>query len=78
MPQNDAISVSEFKQRCLELIQPEKLRRQPLRISRRGKIVAIVSAPIDNDFENKPLKGSVKILKPGWETVNFVDDWNLS
>jgi hypothetical protein len=75
MKASRSISVSEFKQRCLELMDTDTLRKQPLAVSRRGKVVAIVSAP--DETASPLLEGSVKILKKDWETTGFTTDWQL-
>lgn len=70
------LSVSEFKQKCLRLLTNETLKESSLSISRRGKIVAIVSSPSSSN-EETTLKGSVQFLKKDWESAKFTDEWVL-
>ena len=58
------ISISEFKAKCLGLIEQVQKTRQPLRITRHGKPVAEV-IPAGPDRKRKflgDMKGSVQIL----------------
>lgn len=76
MKHGKTLSVSAFKQQCLELLNDQKLREQPITVSRRGKPVAVISAP-DMPQASASLIGSVRFLKPQWESANFADDWLL-
>jgi prevent-host-death family protein len=56
------ISVTEFKQRCLEIIRSVELTGKPVTLTRRGKAVARLQAP----FRNAAVAG----LKP-WEQLRL-------
>lgn len=53
------ISVSEFKQRCLEIIRQVEKSGQPVAITRRGRVVARLQPP---------LRAGAQDLKP-WEQL---------
>jgi len=54
------ISVTEFKQRCLEIIRRVEKTGRPVAITRRGRIVARLQPP--------PSTGAIAGLKP-WEQL---------
>jgi len=70
------LPVSAFKQQCLKLLDDQKLKEQPLAVSRRGKVVALVTAPESAEMIQS-FKGSIKFLKKGWESADFSADWRL-
>jgi prevent-host-death family protein len=43
------ISVTEFKQRCLEIIREVEASGKPVAITRRGKVVARLQPPLRDD-----------------------------
>ena len=74
------LSVSDFKQRCLELLDSESLSIEPLALTRHNKVVAIVTEP-SSFFSESPLRGSVKYsLADGesLESIQFADQWSLA
>lgn len=54
------ISVTEFRHRCLEIIRRVEKTRQPVTLTRRGKAVARLQAPIPRASDTR--------LKP-WEQL---------
>ena len=54
------VSASEFKSRCLALLEEVRRTRRPLLVTRHGKPVAEISphVPVKSEGEN-PLKGSI-------------------
>lgn len=68
------ISVTEFKHRCLEIVRDVERTGRPVRISRRGKIVARLepSAETKAEVALKPwerLRGSARCLFDAGESV---------
>lgn len=54
------VTATEFKSRCLALIDEVNRTRHPLRITRHGKPVAeIVPPSAGADHDSNPLKGSI-------------------
>ena len=71
------ISISEFKAKCLGLIEQVHKTRQPLRITRHGRPVAEV-VPAGPDRKRKflgDMKGTVKILGDIVSPVIDVDEF---
>ncbi len=68
------INITEFKQRCLELLQPERLKIAPLEVTRHGRVVALVHA---TQSKNKiKLKNSVKYLSGDIAEITFEKEWS--
>jgi prevent-host-death family protein len=73
------ISVSEFKTRCTQIIRDVADHNQTIEITRRGKIVAIVTPPKSSDKIDPGdflgcLKGTVAYATD-WEQPLGEDDW---
>jgi prevent-host-death family protein len=73
------ISVSEFKTRCTQIIRDVADHKQTIEITKRGKIVAIVTPPaspkkIDPEEFLGCLQGTVTYA-PDWEQPLGEDDW---
>lgn len=73
------VAISEFKAKCLSLIDEVQKTRQPLRITRRGKAVAEVIAPTT---ENTGLvlgrmKDRGKILGDIIAPASDPDEWEV-
>jgi len=71
------VSISEFKAKCLGLIEQVHKTRQPLRITRHGRPVAEV-VPAGPDRKRKflgDMKGTVKILGDIVSPVIDVDEF---
>ena len=60
------IAVSEFKARCTEILRTLK---EPLQITNRGRVVAVVSPPQPDDPHN-PIVGCLQ------GTVTYSSDWD--
>ena len=69
------IGISEFKAKCLSLLDEVNKTKKPIRILRRGKPVAEVVPPTPAPKRRKlgKLAGTVKILG---DIVSPVIDWN--
>ena len=70
-----SVNISDFKEHCLELLNAESIAKEPILVLRRGKAVALVSAP--DRTSGTSLRGSVVFKKPGIESVNFADEWPI-
>ena len=74
------ISVSEFKTKCAKFIRDVANRNQPIEITKRGKIVEIVTPPaspekIDPHEFLGCLHGTVTYA-PDWDQHLGEDDWD--
>lgn len=61
------IAISEFKAKCLALIEEVNKTKKPLRITRHGKVVAEVVAP-------SPERKSREFLGSGSHTFDILDE----
>jgi prevent-host-death family protein len=61
------ISISEFKAKCLALIEEVSKTKKPLRITRHGKVVAEIVAP-------SPKPKGRKFLGSGADTFDILDN----
>ena len=74
------VSISEFKAKCLELLERVRKTKQPIRITRRGKPVAEIR-PVTEVMDRKKWFGSMKntleitgdIVSP----ANDEDEWEV-
>jgi prevent-host-death family protein len=72
------VPISEFKAKCLALLEQVRKTRQPLRITRHGKPVAEVvppSATMDRAKWIGSMKGTIKIKGDIISPANEPDDW---
>jgi prevent-host-death family protein len=75
----DEIAISEFKAKCLSLLQQVSKTKQPIRITRFGKPVADVVPPAETQVDRNAWigsgKGTAKILGDIVSPANAPDDW---
>jgi prevent-host-death family protein len=73
------IAISEFKAKCLALLDEVQKTRQPIRVSRRGRPIAEVGppSPIDNRDWIGSMKGKSKILGDIISPASELDDWEV-
>ncbi len=73
------IAISEFKAKCLSLLQQVSKTKQPIRITRFGKPVADVVPPaglqVDRNAWIGSGKGTAKIVGDVVSPANAPDDW---
>jgi len=73
------ISISEFKAKCLSLLQQVSKTKQAIRVTRFGKPVADVVPPADVQVDRKAWigsgKGTAKILGDIISPANDPKDW---
>ncbi len=73
------IAISEFKAKCLSLLQQVSKTKQPIRITRFGKPVADVVPPaglqVDRNAWIGSGKGTAKIVGDVVSSANAPDDW---
>ena len=73
------IAISEFKAKCLSLLQQVAKTKQPIRITRFGKAVADVVPPVGGDVDRHAWigsgKGTARILGDIISPANGPDDW---
>ena len=76
----EEVSISEFKAKCLALLEQVRKTRQPLRITRHGKPVAEVVPPspvVDRSAWIGSMKGRMKILGDIISPANDENDWEV-
>jgi prevent-host-death family protein len=73
------IAISEFKAKCLALLDEVQKTRQPIRVTRRGRPIAEVGppSPIDNRDWIGSMKGTSKILGDIISPASDLDDWEV-
>jgi prevent-host-death family protein len=73
------VAISEFKAKCLALLDEVQKTRQPIRITRRGRPVADVNppAPTDNRDWIGSMKGKMEILGDIIAPASDPDDWEV-
>jgi prevent-host-death family protein len=71
------VAISEFKAKCLALLDQVQKTRQPILVTRRGKPVAEVSAPKPIESRNwiGSMKGKSKILGDIISPASDESDW---
>ncbi len=73
------VAISEFKAKCLSLIDQVDKTKQPLRIMRRGKVVAELFPPspeIDGNWLGS-MKGRMEILGDIVSPAAEPDEWEV-
>lgn len=76
----EEVAISEFKAKCLALLERVRKTKQPIRITRHGKPVAEVvplSPVVDREAWLESMKGSVKILGDIISPANDEDEWEV-
>jgi prevent-host-death family protein len=73
------VAISEFKAKCLALLDEVQKTKQPLRITRRGKPVAEVTPPTPVNPANwmGSMKGTGKILGDIVSPASNSEDWEV-
>jgi prevent-host-death family protein len=73
------VAISEFKAKCLALLDEVQKTRQPIRITRRGRPVAEVNppAPTENRDWIGSMKGKMEILGDIIAPASDPDDWEV-
>jgi prevent-host-death family protein len=74
----EEIAISEFKAKCLAILEEVRKTRKPIRITRHGKPVADVVPPavvVDRDAWIGSMKDSVKILGDIISPASDPDEW---
>jgi prevent-host-death family protein len=72
------VAISEFKAKCLAILDEVQKTRQPIRITRRGRPVADVNPPAPTD--NRDWIGSMKEMKILGDIISPAsdeDDWEV-
>jgi prevent-host-death family protein len=73
------VAISEFKAKCLSLLDQVQKTKQPIRITRRGRPVAEVGPPTpvrSNDWMGS-MKGKSKILGDIISPASDESDWEV-
>ena len=80
-PADKVISVTEFKAKCLQLLEQTNTRGTTWAITKRGKVIARVAPPHSLKQEKRPslrgcMEGKIQILG---DIINFTteDDWEV-
>ena len=73
------IAISEFKAKCLAILDQVQKTKQPIRITRRGRPIAEVSAPKPTDNRDwiGSMKGKSKILGDIISPASDESDWEV-
>lgn len=75
----EEIAISEFKAKCLAILEEVRKTGRPIRITRHGKPIADVVSPVgvvvDRDAWIGSMKDSVKILGDIISPVSDPDEW---
>jgi prevent-host-death family protein len=74
------VSISEFKAKCLALLEQVRRTRQPIRITRHGKPVAEVvppAPPFDRAAWIGSMKDSMEIVGDIMSPANDEDEWEV-
>lgn len=76
----EEVSISEFKAKCLALLERVRKTRKPLRITRRGKPVAEIIPPTKVQSRAEwieSMQGSGETLGDVISPVTDADDWEV-
>jgi prevent-host-death family protein len=73
------IAISEFKAKCLALLDEVEKTKQPLRITRHGKPIAEINptCPVENASWIGSMKGKGKILGDIISPASDLEDWEV-
>jgi prevent-host-death family protein len=73
------VAISEFKAKCLALLDEVQKTKQPILITRRGKPVAEVNPPRPTESQDwiGSMKGMSKILGDIISPASDPDDWEV-
>ena len=73
------IAISEFKAKCLAILDQGQKTKQPIRVTRRGRPIAEVGPPkpIDNRDWIGSMKGRMEILGDIVSPASEEDDWEV-
>ena len=73
------IAISEFKAKCLSLLQQVAKTKQPIRVTRFGKPIADVVPPVEAEVDRNAwigsMKDSMKILGDIVSPASDPEDW---
>lgn len=76
----EEISISEFKAKCLAIVERVRKTRKPVRITRFGKVVAELGPPSPSKEEGEWLgrmKGTAKIVGDIVSPASDASDWEV-
>ncbi len=73
------VAISEFKAKCLAILDEVQKTKQPLLITRRGKAIAEVSPPSPTNDRSwiGSMKGRMEILGDIVSPASDPDDWEV-
>jgi prevent-host-death family protein len=75
------VSVSEFKAKCTHILREVATQPYTVEITKRGKVVAVVSQPQQEDGNNPAwgaLKGTVLSVSPAFDEPLGEDEWEAA
>jgi len=75
------VAISEFKAKCLALLEQVRRTRKPIRVTRFGKAVAEIVPPTvlqDRDAWIGSMKGSIEVLGDIIAPANDEDEWEVN
>jgi prevent-host-death family protein len=74
------IAISEFKAKCLAILEQVRKTQQPIRVTRRGKPVAEIvppTPPVNRANWIDSMKGEIKCLGDIVSPANDEDEWEV-
>lgn len=74
------VAISEFKAKCLAILEQVRTTRQPIRVIRHGKPVAEIVPPspaVDRSAWIGSLEGSMKFLGDIISPASDADEWEV-
>jgi prevent-host-death family protein len=73
------IAISEFKAKCLAILDEVDKTRQPIRITRHGKPIAEINPPVPVECASwiGSMKGTGKILGDIVSPASDLEDWEV-
>jgi prevent-host-death family protein len=77
----EEIAISEFKAKCLAILERVRVTKTPVRVTRHGKAVAEIVAPtavVDRTAWIGSMKDSIKILGDIVSPANEENEWEVN
>ena len=72
------MSVTEFKAKCTKVFHDIERRKEPVKITRRGKVIAVVQPSDHSGADPKKFLGCLHdtlTFNPGWDDPLGEEDW---
>ena len=72
------MSVTEFKAKCTKVFHDIERHKKPVKITRRGKVIAVVQPSTQSDVAPEKFLGCLHdtlTFQPGWDEPLGDEDW---